>query len=384
MKLRSSWAAVCLVAYVGIALGACGNGDDDGVKPPTKPPGDHKGYALAIGLNKVDPAHYDGWDGALAGCEPDAEVMFAIAKQQGLKAEKLLTADATHDALLARLERYAEELDSGDLLVVSYSGHGGTLPDENGDEQELTPGDLLDETWVLYDGQLLDDELAAAWSKFKRGVRILLFSDSCHSGTVLKCVMSDFGSPPLLRVRELNERWRIERRPTLVNPRAILDGAAMQDALRKRPGLRDRIGPIDRGSPDVQPPATEPEEIAIFENRSMPFSTMVATYGKNRDLYRHRGAAAPKESELDIQATVILISGCQDDQYSTDLGFNGLFTWRLNEVWNSGNFAGDHQAFHKAIREKVLASNSSQDPNYKTVGVPNPEFEGEKPYTVKD
>jgi hypothetical protein len=367
-----------LTGSVCLHLSACGG------CPPKPDPNGPKGYALAIGLNKVDPAHYDGWDGALDGCEPDAEVMFAIAQQQGLEAEKLLTADATHDKLLARLGKYAEELKSGDLLVVSYSGHGGTLPDENGDEQELTPGDLLDETWVLYDGQLLDDELAGAWSKFKSGVRILLFSDSCHSGTVLKCVMSDFGSPPLERVRELNERWKLQRRPRLVNPRAILDASAMREALRVRPGLRERLGPIERVAPGAEPPAAEPEEIAIFENRSMPFSTMIATYGRHREFYRDRGTAAPKESELDIKATVILISGCQDDQYSTDLGFNGLFTWRLNEVWNSGNFAGDHEAFHQAIREKVLASNSSQDPNYMTAGADNPEFEGEKPYTVDE
>ena len=28
-----------------------------------------KGISLHIGLNRVDPTAYDGWDGALAACE---------------------------------------------------------------------------------------------------------------------------------------------------------------------------------------------------------------------------------------------------------------------------------------------------------------------------
>ena len=31
-----------------------------------------KGISLNIGLNSVDPNHYGGWDGQLAGCENDA------------------------------------------------------------------------------------------------------------------------------------------------------------------------------------------------------------------------------------------------------------------------------------------------------------------------
>jgi hypothetical protein len=34
-----------------------------------------RGISLHIGLNRVDPDHYDGWDGALTACEFDAEDM---------------------------------------------------------------------------------------------------------------------------------------------------------------------------------------------------------------------------------------------------------------------------------------------------------------------
>ena len=46
--------------------------------------------------------------------------------------------------------------------------------------------DRYDETWVLYDRQLVDDELYDLWSLFAAKVCIVVFSDSCHSGTVAK------------------------------------------------------------------------------------------------------------------------------------------------------------------------------------------------------
>ena len=44
-----------------------------------------KGLSLHIGLNFVDPNHYQGWDGQLAACEFDAKDMSALAKKKGFK-----------------------------------------------------------------------------------------------------------------------------------------------------------------------------------------------------------------------------------------------------------------------------------------------------------
>ena len=43
-----------------------------------------KGISLNIGLNSVDPNHYGGWNGQLAGCENDANDMASIATTAGL------------------------------------------------------------------------------------------------------------------------------------------------------------------------------------------------------------------------------------------------------------------------------------------------------------
>lgn len=140
-----------------------------------------KGISLHIGLNYVDTGHYDGWDGKLNACENDARDMQNLAKLKGFQSSLLLRADANRSNVIASIKNASANLVTGDFFLISYSGHGGQLPDMNGDES-----DGLDETWCLYDGQLIDDELFTLWQGFKEDVRILIVSDSCHSGTVAK------------------------------------------------------------------------------------------------------------------------------------------------------------------------------------------------------
>ena len=140
-----------------------------------------KGLALTIGLNAVDPRYYAGWNGRLSACEADARDMADLARARTFTVKRLLTRSATRRAVLAGIARAAAALRSGDIFLLTYSGHGGQVPDRNHDEP-----DLQDETWCLYDGQLIDDELYFELSKFATGVRILVLSDSCHSGSVTR------------------------------------------------------------------------------------------------------------------------------------------------------------------------------------------------------
>jgi hypothetical protein len=145
--------------------------------------------SIHVGLNEVDPKHYQGWNGELVACEFDANDMEELARGRGFKTQKLLTKAATAKAVTSGLKAAADELDDGDMLVLTYSGHGGQVPDANGDEQ-----DRMDETWVLYDRQLVDDELYALLGKLKPGVRVAIFSDSCHSGTVARDMVDLIGA----------------------------------------------------------------------------------------------------------------------------------------------------------------------------------------------
>lgn len=144
--------------------------------------GQPKGLSMHLGLNAVDPDQYQGWDGALGGCEPDARDMKAIADAAGFRSSLILTSEASSGRLLSELRRAATELTAGDILLLTYSGHGGQVPNTNGDDES----DGLDETWCLFDREVIDDELFAAFARFVPGVRIFVLSDSCHSGTVAK------------------------------------------------------------------------------------------------------------------------------------------------------------------------------------------------------
>jgi metacaspase-1 len=140
-----------------------------------------RGFSLHIGINKLSLGFYR-CEGALASPANDAEVMAVIARAEGYnKAELLLNQQATAKEFITKLDSYAAILEERDTLLITYSGHGGQVDDENGDEE-----DKRDETWCFYDSCLVDDELSGRWKHFKKGVRIVVVSSSCHSRTSLR------------------------------------------------------------------------------------------------------------------------------------------------------------------------------------------------------
>jgi metacaspase-1 len=273
-----------------------------------------KGLALTIGLNAVNPKHYEGWKGELNACEADANDMADIARAQKFKVQTLLTKRATRSAVLAGMARAAKALKAGDIFLLSYSGHGGQVPDRNSDE-----ADQQDETWCLYDGELIDDEIYTALGRFKRGVRVLAFSDSCHSGTSIK--------------------------EMFYAARAAATGTS---------------------APKVR-------------YRNMPSSVALRTYRAHRAMYDKLQKSVKSNAEQTVQASAILISGCQDSQLSADGDFNGLFTANLLRAWNEGHFRGDYRDLHRSIRRNMPPD---QTPNFFTTGAPSPAFEKQAPFSV--
>ena len=275
-----------------------------------------RALSLHLGLNGVSAAAYSGWDGPLAACEFDAKDMAALAKGQGMTPTVLLTKKATRAALLAGMRAAAKALKDGDLFFMSYSGHGGQMPDTNGDE-----ADKKDETWCLYDGQLIDDELYFELSRFAAGVRILVLSDSCHSGTVTR-EMPPPPPPPGQRAKMM---------PDAVGRRVYAEHRAFYDRLQAGVAAAARKAYVD---PDAA----------------------LAQVG-----------AAAQATQLvgRFKPAVLLISGCQDNQTSMDGDHNGAFTEALLKVWNHGQFKGDYSAFHARIRAAMPAS---QSPNLFVLG----------------
>lgn len=280
-----------------------------------------KGSSLHIGLNRVDPTHYVGWKGELAACENDARDMETIAKGQGFATQSLLTKAATSTALLDAIEKAAKGLVEDDLFLLTYSGHGGQINDVNNDEP-----DGLDETWVLYDRELVDDELYAMWSHFRPGVRVFVLSDSCHSGTITKAMF--------------------------LNPAPFLRHLETRVRASTGPNLRPKFLP-----PDVQS--------KIYKERATLY-----------DAIRQK---TPRREKVNLECGVILISACQDNQVAMDGTKNGLFTETLLKVWDKGRFTGGYHHFRSEIAAFLPPT---QSPKYTIVGHRERAFEHQRPFTI--
>jgi len=259
--------------------------------------------------------------------------MAAIGSSQGYTVTRvLLTQQATSGALRDAMLDFAEKLQPGDILFLSYSGHGGQVPDLDGDEES----DGLDETWCLYDRMLIDDELFKLFSRFAAGIRIIMLSDSCHSGSVARNMMTRRGV-------SFDELPRIAR------------------------------GAVEMLAPDGQ-------GLKGFNRvRLAPPEKTLAAYMKNESLYRSLQAAAFGAEQERCDAGVILISGCQDNELSWDGEANGLFTLTLKHVWNNGAFSGDYGKFHGTIKQYLVGR---QSPNFFRIGRVSKAFRRQKPFSI--
>jgi Caspase domain. len=103
------------------------------------------------------------------------------------------------------------------------------------------------------------------------------------------------------------------------------------------------------------------------------------TYRAHQALYDGIQRATPAGENAVIKATVLLISGCQDNQLSADGKFNGLFTAHLRRAWRDGQFKGNYQEFHRAILKGMPPT---QTPNYFRAGAANPAFDLQNPFSL--
>eukprot|EP00672_Neobodo_designis_P013882 CAMPEP_0174856780 /NCGR_PEP_ID=MMETSP1114-20130205/36215_1 /TAXON_ID=312471 /ORGANISM="Neobodo designis, Strain CCAP 1951/1" /LENGTH=370 /DNA_ID=CAMNT_0016091585 /DNA_START=54 /DNA_END=1166 /DNA_ORIENTATION=- len=146
--------------------------------------------AVLIGIN------YYGQKGELSGCVNDVRQMKNFLVSQGFRdtpdCMQILTDDKslqnaapTAGNIIAALQWLVKDAQPGDSLFLHYSGHGGQLPDDNGDEE-----DGYDETLVPVDyataGQIRDDTIfKIIVAPLRENVRLTCVMDCCHSGTIL-------------------------------------------------------------------------------------------------------------------------------------------------------------------------------------------------------
>lgn len=295
-----------------------------------------KGMSVHIGLNHVDPAAYGGWDGALAGCINDAHDLATLASAEGYRTSILVDRQATAPAVLAAIRAATVRLRPGDVFLLTFSGHGGQVEDDTESRDASGEPEGFDETWVCWDRQLLDDEVHAALAGFAADVRIIVVSDSCHSGTIMRHAMAP--SPP---VRTLDGARRARMMPAAVSGR---------DVERRR--------------------------TTYARARNNARAELRRTMARLRTFTRRQ--AELRKPTACIEGRVVLLAGCQDNQVAYDGPGNGAFTGALLAVWDRGRYAGSCPEFLSVIRAKL----SSQTPSYVAVGLGDPSWEACRPFTI--
>lgn len=260
-------------------------------------------HALCMGIN-----NYPGTDLDLGGCVNDAEEWSAELAKRGFAVTTLLDAKATKAAMVAAFNKLIGGAAKGDSLVITFSGHGTYMPDDGDDEV-----DGLDEALCPHDiqtggGALGDDEIRTLFAAMKTGVRLLIISDSCHSGTVTRAAPVD---------------------PDADAPRARF--MPMANWLPEARLPRDRSGAVARSSP-------APASLSPF-----------------------RGIVSKGAGDL-------LLSGCKEgpNNYSYDARFkgrsNGAFTYYALKSLKSLPAGSSYAEWHKRICEQLPSANFPQSP----------------------
>ena len=139
--------------------------------------GDGRVLGLFAGISD-----YGGRSSDLYGCADDASLLAQAFRETGLMSEAqqtVLTEIAANEAAFtAGLQRLAAESTADDVVVIFFSGHGGSVPVSSPDGADI---DGTDETIVLYDGSMTDDAVVALIDQITADV-IILALDTCHSG----------------------------------------------------------------------------------------------------------------------------------------------------------------------------------------------------------
>lgn len=262
-------------------------------------------FALCIGIND-----YPGTGSDLAGCVNDANDWGKELRKRGFSVSMLLNKKATGKGMRAAINGVIGAARSGDLIVIQYSGHGSFVPDSDGDEPDGT-----DECLCPYDvnskGPLTDDELSKMYSARASGVRIVMLSDSCHSGTVA------------------------------------------------------RFAPI------TTPKSTKGRNAPVRKVRFLPPATFLSTKAVNKLGTRSMRPASPPGRHNSL-----LMSGCQDTEYSYDAWFqgrpNGAFTFVALRELAKLPATAKYKAWFDRIRKVLPSQQYPQKPNlYGTTAMKN-------------
>lgn len=253
--------------------------------------------ALCIGIND-----YPGTNSDLAGCVNDANDWAEALTDRGFTVTKLLDKQAIGNSIRKAIKAMVSGAKKDDIIIIQYAGHGSYVPDEDGDEPDGTDECICPHD-VATKGEITDDELFELYSDRQRGVKVVMISDSCHSGTVTR--FAPISTPP-----------------TIIGPNA--------------PQRKVRF----------LPPATfltHADAAKLGIRRALRRSSPPGRYG------------------------ALLMSGCQDAELSADASFegrpNGAFTFVALRSLASLSSTATYWEWYKKIRKVLPSQQYPQTPN---------------------
>jgi hypothetical protein len=240
----------------------------------------------------------------------------------------LLNEEATAGSLLTLVAQAAKDLQAGDTLFLTFSGHGCRLPDKNADEPSG-----YDSAWCMYDRAVVDDEVHEALSHLRAGVSVLVLSDSCHSGSI---------------VAVGDKEWK----PVAAGP--------------------------SNGIVLVSDPQRAPRPALLRGIKELTYEEFKDLYESNKVFYDGIQSRVPGPTRTAVQASVVLLAACQDDQITEDGPDTSVFTSRVLALWDDGRFTGTLQSFYDTLR---ATADKNQMPSLYVVGKPATDLLANPPFT---
>lgn len=204
--------------------------------------------------------------------------------------------DAFKDILARNLVR-------DDILLVTYSGHSSQIRDQPPIDE---PYDGVDEEWCLSDNVLRDDVIDDYLAKFGEGVRIVMVTDSCHSGSAF---------------------------------------------LLRENGVTHPAGPLELLWLD-----------AYFEARRRLRVLARVLAGVPRDLAELEMLRNPSSKR--IVARVLLLAACRERENAADGDPHGAFTEKLISRLYSAKPPKTYADLIKKVRSDVSGEHSHQHPSW--------------------
>ena len=140
------------------------NGGDPDPDPEPEPTGDK--HALIIGISD-----YEGTSSDLTYCDDDALDWKEYFQGLGYSITMLLDQQATANNIIGAMEDLAAAEQAGDIVAVTYSGHGYY---DRGSKQS---------GWVSHDLYLVGSELMESITDTFDSTAVFWFNDCCNIGT---------------------------------------------------------------------------------------------------------------------------------------------------------------------------------------------------------